>query len=357
MRVGFLFPQMLGIGGAERWLVALLEGLTGRVALTGVAVKGDIPVEAKQVAHAARYCPVFTDADAIDRVAANSDVVVTWGTQHHLEKYLGAYRKRGLKVVLTAHSVKPMCCGKAHEQAADGLVAISQIATGFFPESARARVEVITPGVDPARCCPSRPRAELRAFYGYGPTDKVVGFLGRFSQEKNPLAVTRAVPTIGPGWHAFMVGSGPAEKAVRASLNNLPYGKHTVVPPMDHVGDALAVMDCLVVPSQYETFCLAAVEGWLAGVPLVMTPTGVRTEYEGQYGPLAAPIPFDPPAFVLADAIRQATHPAFLGIADKARRLAWEHMNHAAAGRRWARYLKRLLNPDTKPGTSNDAPG
>lgn len=356
MRVGFLFPQMIGIGGAERWLGALLKGLVGRVTLTGVAIRGDLPVEECQVANVSRYCPVYIGPDSIERVAQHSDVVITWGTQHRLDEYLGAYRRKGLKVVLTAHSVKPMCCGKAHEQWADGLVAVSKVATGFFPKSVHHRVEIINPGVDPDRCCPSRPRAELRGFYGYGPNDKVVGFLGRFAQEKNPLAVTRSVPTLGPGWHAFMVGTGPNEADVQASLDNLPYGKHIVVPPVEQVGDALAVMDCLVVPSQYETYCLAAVEGWMAGVPLIMTPTGVRTEFEGTHGPLSAPIPFDPPPLALADAIRQATHPAFMGIADKARRLSWERMNHAVAGRRWVGYLERLLNSGRKPGTSNDAP-
>lgn len=345
MRIGFLFPQMIGIGGAERWLMCMLKGLSDHAALVGVAIKGDLPVEERQVRNVSRYCPVYNGPDAIERVAPHSDVVITWGTQHRLDEYLGAYRRKGLKVVLTAHSVKPMCCGEAHEQWADGLVAVSRVATGFFPDSAQHRVEIINPGVDPDRCCPSRPRDELRAYYGYGPTDRVVGFLGRFAHEKNPLAVTRSVPTLGPGWHAFMVGSGPAEGVVQSSIDGLPFGRHIVVPAMEQVGDALAVMDCMVVPSQYETFCLSAVEAWFAGVPLIMTPTGVRVEFEARHGPLSAPIPFDPPTMVLADAIRQATHPAFLGIADKARRLAWEKLNHAAAGRRWMAYLRRLLNP------------
>jgi len=356
MRVGFLIPQVMNIGGAEPWLIALLKGLADRVRLVGVAVKTVLPIDEATRGVIARYCPVYTDSDAVGRVAPHCDVLVTWGTQHHLHEHLDGFRRPGLKVVLVAHSVRPFCCGQAHEERADALVAVSRTAKAFFPEAARDRVEVIHPGVDPDRCVPSRPRAELRAFYGYGPDDKVVGFLGRFSAEKNPLTVTSAVPTLGPGWHAFMVGEGGLRRQVEQSVDDLPYGRHLVVPTVSHVGDALAVMDCLVVPSQYETFCLSTVEAWMAGVPVVMTPVGVRMDLEPLHGPLTVPIPYNPTPMTLADAIRQATHPAFSGIVHKARHMAWERLNHAYAARRWIGYMAGLLNPETKHDTSNDAP-
>jgi len=344
MRVGFLVPQLLAIGGAEPWLIALLKGLVDRVELVGVAVKTSLPIHEGIRSVVARYCPVYSDEHAVGRVAPRCDVLVTWGTQHHLDEYLAGHRRPNMKVVMVAHSVRPFCCGQAHEERADALVGVSNTAKAFFPEAARDRVEVIHPGVDPDRCVPSRPRDELRAFYGYGPEDKVVGFLGRFAAEKKPTTVTSAVPTLGPGWHAFMVGEGPQQRLVEESVDDLPYGRHLVVPTMAHVGDALAVMDCLVVPSQYETYCLAAVEAWMAGVPVVMTPCGVRVDLEPLHGPLTVPIPYDPTPMTLADAIRQATHPAFTGIAHKARWLAWERFNHAAHARRWIGYLNKLLN-------------
>lgn len=344
MRVGFLLPQILGIGGAESWLVSLLKGLADRVELVGVAVRATLPVHEPTRAVIARYCPVYVGDDSVGMVAPRCQVLITWGTQHHLDEYLAGHRRPSMKVVLVAHSVRPFCCQNAHEERADFLVGVSKTSKAFFPEYIRGRVEVIYPGVDPDRCVPSRPREELRAFYGYGPGDKVVGFLGRFAPEKNPLSVTSAVPTLGPGWHAFVVGEGPLDRAVERSIDDLPYGRHLVVPTVSHVGDALAVMDCLVVPSQYETFCLATVEAWMAGVPVVMTPVGVRMDLEPVHGPLTVPIPYNPTPMTLADAIRQATHPAFSGIVHKARHLAWERLNHAAHGRRWVGYMSKLLN-------------
>jgi glycosyltransferase involved in cell wall biosynthesis len=344
MRVGFLLPQILPIGGAEPWLIALLKGLADHVELVGAAVVSSLPLHPGMTGVIARYCPVFTGPDAVSKVVPRCEVLVTWGTQHRLDGYIEGHRPPGLKVVLVAHSIRPLCCGRGHDEKADALAAVSSVARAFFREEVRDRVEVIHPGVDPDRCVPSRPRDQLRAFYGYSPEDRVVGYLGRFAPEKNPLAVTRAVPALGPGWHAFLVGEGPATHLVEQSLDGLPYGRHLVVPTISHPGDALAVMDCLVVPSQYETYCLSAVEAWMAGVPVVMTDTGVRVEFEKQYGPLTAPIPFDPPPMALADAIKQATHPAFVGIVNKARWVAWERLNYAIAGRRWVDYLRRVLN-------------
>lgn len=343
VKVGFLFPQMMGIGGAERWLAGLLKGLSEHpVELVGVAVRGDIPVEDRQVVNTQRYCPVWVGAAGLDRVCAASDVLVTWGTQHVLNEWVGPHREKGLKVVLTAHSLKPMCCHSAHEEAADYLVAVSEAARAFFPAHAQFKVRVIHPGVEVDRVTPTRPREDLRRTLGYGPTDRVVGYLGRYSDEKNPLAVTMGVPTLGPGWHALMVGAGPLTGALCQSIDGLPYGRHQVMPAVERPGDALAAMDCLVVPSHYESYCLSAVEAWLAGVPLVMTPTGVRAEFEPRFGPLCSPIPFSPNPQELADAVQRAVHPAFMGIADKARRLAWGHLTASATGRVWAELLAEI---------------
>ena len=83
----------------------------------------------------------------------------------------------------------------------------------------------------------------------------------------------------------------------------------------------------------------------MADVPVIMTPCGARIEFEPVHGPMTVPLPHNPTPMQTADAIRRATHPTFVGIVHKARRLAWDRFNYAYSARRWVGYLNKLLNP------------
>ena len=67
---------------------------------------------------------------------------------------------------------------------------------------------MIPNGVDPVHLTRSRPRHEVRASMGFGPDDFVLGYVGRFSPEKNPGAAIEAVTLLPPRFKALWSDSG-----------------------------------------------------------------------------------------------------------------------------------------------------
>lgn len=63
-------------------------------------------------------------------------------------------------------------------------------------------------------------RARLRERLGFGPSDVVCIYTGRFSREKNPLLLAQAIAIVrkdNKSFHGLFVGDGPQAEAIRAS--------------------------------------------------------------------------------------------------------------------------------------------
>jgi glycosyltransferase involved in cell wall biosynthesis len=142
--------------------------------------------------------------------------------------------------------------------------------------------EVIPPGVDLAAFRPDpAARVATRNVLGWdGPEPPVVGFLGRFVQEKGIELLTRALDGLRSPWRALFVGAGPLEGDLRAWA-----GRHgdrvRVCSDVRHdaVPAYLNAMDVLCAPSQTtprwrEQFGRMLIEAFACGVPVVGSDSG-----------------------------------------------------------------------------------
>jgi glycosyltransferase involved in cell wall biosynthesis len=142
-------------------------------------------------------------------------------------------------------------------------------------------MRVITPGVDLHRFSPDRDiRARARSELGWHDPTPVVGFLGRFVEEKGLDLLLSALDRVRPPWRALFIGGGPLENRLRqwaspyeSRVRILTTVKHEDVPRY------LNAMDVLVAPSQTranwrEQFGRMIVEAFATGVAVVGSSSG-----------------------------------------------------------------------------------
>lgn len=287
------------------------------------------------------------DATAgIHEVATRSDILLTWDA-HMLPVMTGHYIREGLKVVLVSHSDGPHGANIGMEPGATHFAGVSRESLNVFSEEARNRAVIIHNGAEPDRVCPVRGRAAMRRIHGLDDSHFVIGYIGRFSEEKNPLASAVALQALGAGPKYYAVFVGPDEMGDFAErvAQIIPRERFVVCPPTWQVGDYLAMFDCLMAASHTEAFSLRIAEAWLAGVPVIATPIGHLPEVEKIHGPLTYPVTFRKHTpEELASAVRavETRKDETRRIVEKARQVAWEHYTAPACAHRWTEYLVSL---------------
>jgi glycosyltransferase involved in cell wall biosynthesis len=137
-------------------------------------------------------------------------------------------------------------------------------------------------GVDLDRFYPdASAREQTRIRLGW--TDSrlpVVGYQGRFVEEKGLNVLTRALDELGSGWRALFVGGGPLENRLRDWAAR--YGDRVQIVtdvPHDEVPAYLNAMDVLCAPSQTrpnwrEVFGRMLIEAFACGVPVIGSDSG-----------------------------------------------------------------------------------
>ncbi len=349
LRVAFVTPNLL-MGGVEHWLLGLLKHNTGGLDWT-VVVTNPHAVEPEMRLEAEQYANVMIGESAIVTVAAQSDVVIAWGV-FGLDRWLREFRG---PVVQVSHGSGAWTESflTANRGVETQAVAVSREAATAF---AHGRVTVIPNGVDPQRCESLRPREVVRLEWGLRPDEIAVGFVGRISPEKNPLATSRAVRALGPGYRAVYVGKGYGEDMRPAARDLTPDA--IFVPPVSQVGDALHALDCLIMASPAEGFSLVLIESLMAALPVVATPVGVVPDLEQDYGLKLITVPVHPTPDQLAEAVRRAIAPENRNLTATARQIAESHYSAKTMSRRWASCLVSFSSslfsfPSSRLGTDS----
>ena len=189
------------------------------------------------------------------------------------------------------------------------------------------RLTVVGRGVDAQRFDPARRNDAMRAGWGAGPDDLVMGYVGRLAPEKNlgaVLAAYEAVKAVQPRARLVFVGDGPmrAELAARAP-DSVFAGQRS--------GDDLAAhyagLDLFLFASLTETFGNVTTEAMASGCAIVAFESAAAGELirSGTNGWLAGP--GKEPDFVAAVRIAALDAAARRAVADAARatarRLDW----------------------------------
>jgi glycosyltransferase involved in cell wall biosynthesis len=154
-------------------------------------------------------------------------------------------------------------------------------------------MRVISPGVDLTHFKPDPvARATIRHESGWNEHDPVVGFVGRFVEEKGMRVLTAALDRVQAPWRALFIGGGPLEGELTAWAR--PHGHRVrIVRSARHteVASYLNAMDILCAPSQTtprwrEQFGRMLIEAFGCGVPVIASDSGEIPYVVGDAGVL-----------------------------------------------------------------------
>jgi len=328
-----------------------------RIEWTGVALTDGAPASDELCREMAAYMPIYSGPSpwgespfivrcpsaqaALDAVLAEADVLITWGIEN-LPELIGAPRPR---VIFVSHGGGQNASRAIQnsESGATHFVAVSEPARRLFSPDVRDRAAVLHNGVDVPRCTPTRTREQTRSLWGMGEDHRLIGYVGRYSSEKNPLAAAWAVANLGKDYRAIYAGEGWMEAELRRDVGRIAGQKALFIPPDRQVADVLHALDAFVLASPAEGFSLSVAEAWYCGVPVVATRVGAVRELEQQFGPLVSPVPVHPSPGALAAAVEDALSPEFRrDVVPRAQAMVCHHFTAAAMAGRWMNYLESI---------------
>ena len=139
------------------------------------------------------------------------------------------------------------------------------------------RMEQVQSGVDLDVCKPGARSAEVTTTIGAAPGDLIVGFSGRWSEEKNPLVFVELARRLQHLPIRFvMTGAGTLRREIEQALvfADLVAGTFYLVGEVKDVIPWLRSYDVLVLPSKLDGRPLVVMESLAVGVPVIASRVG-----------------------------------------------------------------------------------
>lgn len=388
-----MFTPNLSLGGAERWVVSLIRHSDPtRVQWTGVVVSGWgglHPAICEELRDVCR-CPIYSEPlirqmarkqqptpqalapeceqyltrcdsikQAVARAARDADVLMAWGSPKYAEYLRQPFVPRHMVLVShSSHHAPQQIDAPGHCRLS--LAAVSAAACKpFIPGVGVEPTQVIYNGVQVDRLQQRHKREAIRARWQVHPEAKVLGYVGRISGEKNPLAAVQAVRELqrrgDRRWVAVYHGSRtpghqrlaePDEELYRWALVN----PHHVLfrEPTQEMGDVYAGLDALMLASHSEAFSLTLLEAMYCGVPVVATPVGSVPELEAKYGELVVRVPPQADDHQLAEACCQAVSVGHSPCVVRAQGIVQDRFTATRMAADWAAYLETVVQPRSR---------
>lgn len=346
----------LGMGGAERWLIAMSsmlphisKELGGRqIVVSGVVVQWlldlDIYRELSQFAPVVVNRLLPASSRQIDQLVADADLIIIGG----LTDIRRVVQLATCPVIFIAHgacSLTTQIAGNAYDMgAATHFTAVSEVSKSIYPDHVRPLCTVIENGAEIERTSPLRGRDAIRQQWGLRPDQKAIGYVGRFGPDKRSEALGEAIANLPEEYVGVLVGNGDQEQLAVKQCQELAPGRIIFGGRFRQVGDALAGLDAWLNASPSEGFCLSRIEASLAGVPVISTPTGDLPRLEQLHGQLVWTIPIGARGPEIAATIEHcfAVRDQTRDIVDRSRRLSFERYTSATMVARWVTYLRSL---------------
>ncbi|MBS7789690.1 glycosyltransferase [Roseococcus sp. SDR] len=148
------------------------------------------------------------------------------------------------------------------------------LATGESEE----RIRLIESGVDVDALRPGDGREGFRAQLGVPAESLVVGFMGRWSEEKNPLGFIEIARRVDAGLPVtfVMTGTGPQRAEIEAAIAQagFPPGRFHLLGEVPEVAPVLGALDLLVLPSRLDGRPTVVMEAAAMGVPVLASRLG-----------------------------------------------------------------------------------
>lgn len=294
----FLLPY-LAVGGAERLLFDLLEGLGGRCRPLVVTVEPHLEHLGQTVDRARGLTPhVYTLGDWLERPAHPGalchllrryrvETLVSWNGTTLFFDHLRELRRRFPRLRLASQLYNHRGGWMAHTSSAvvrevDLHLAVNDRIAAALRERGVPGERVVTvhhgvrlhppAGSDPAQAARRR---ERRAELGLPDDAVVVGTFVRLHPQKRPLDVVAVARRLaGRGVRFLLVGGGPLEGEVDRELAERPCPNLTRLPMRASVEDLYDAVDLCLLTSEYEGLPVFLLDGLARGIPCVATAVG-----------------------------------------------------------------------------------
>lgn len=274
------------MSGAERTVLELAEGFGAEVWTPGSGWLTE--VVPRGVTVPMRGIGFFRTAVRLSR-RRDVDVVHAHLTRGLRLAHLAA-RLGGPRVVGSVHIYNDGPIYRSLGRAPHRLIAVSEY----------VRANLVRQGTDPSRIvtipngtdlhlAPPTDRLATRRALGIAPDGYVVGVVGRIHPWKGQDLLVRALS--GTGAVALLVGRVADRSALDAAIAASSGVRVIETGATEDVVPLLDAMDVLALPSERETFGLAAIEGMARGLPIVAHAVGALPEVveDGVTGYVVAP--------------------------------------------------------------------
>lgn len=353
-KVGLITP-CLGVGGGDLITMGMITHCHG-LDITGVAVVDDM--ETRQIQYfnnlTGNRVPIWQQkykgrvetagvnyADfpmCVYNTCRDADIILTWGVGQ-VWRFLGGFDKPLVELAQNEDEHYEYIVGSNEP---DYRVACSKAAAKVFGKD--KKVDVIYNAIEPSRVVPRFGREATRQAWGLE-GKKIILFMGRFVEEKNPAGVIQALSKLPEEWVGVFVGKGYCEEQLTREAQRHAPDRTFFVPPQYHVGDILAAADCYLLCSDFEGHPLAACEAWLAGTPTVISELDVIQELQEEAGPLTTTIPKRASSEEIASAILYATSSDSMAVArvQNAKSVVWHNFTMPTIALQWEETLERYL--------------
>ncbi len=232
-------------------------------------------------------------------------------------------------------------------QQSDGVTAVSS----YLAHETQQRfctdcpAEVIYNFIDLEKFSPASADLALRARYGCG-DEALIGHLSNFRWVKRPQDVIRTFHRVAQQIRArlLMIGDGPDRETAERLADELGVGEQVQFVGSDlDVETVLPQLDLFLLPSEQESFGLAALEAMACGVPVIATAVGGLPELveEGKSGYL---FPLRDVDAMAACAVELLSDPALLAKLKTGARARAEQFDRASTIDRYEAYYGRVLD-------------
>ncbi len=144
------------------------------------------------------------------------------------------------------------------------------------PKLINARYCVDGAFFSPSPAQSNQARRTVRERYQIEPDAFVLLFVGRLFDRKRPrdvVEIQRRLQQVHPKLHTLMVGTGELESVLRQEALGISRITFTGFVDQAQIRDIYCASDCLIVPSEFETWGLVVNEAMHCGLPAVVTET------------------------------------------------------------------------------------
>lgn len=298
-KVAIITPS-LGMGGAERWVITLAKFFNKLDPYLILNLSGQSdPILLEEVPSRTKIISgLYLSSDNIINVLREADAIISWCFNLDLR----LKDKLKCPTIDVSHSDPTWENHKSlieyTEKSSKYHVGVSKVAASAYKKN---NSDVIYNGIDTERLKEVKGRIEQRKEWGCE-NDKIVIFLSRLSEEKNPKILLDCSDLFDESWKFLFVNTG----SIKNYFNSIKKNNVKMLEKTKNVGDYYSGADVVVLPSDIEGMPLVLLESWFCGVPIVTTRYNSYLELEDMHGELCLSTEIRPTAIEFSNKISQA---------------------------------------------------